>query len=205
MIYNKILLIVLLFTIGFTAKAQWQYDTSVAGNQQAVMAAREQERQQQQAQQDQKPWFFGGGAVLGFSSGSGAIGVSPMVGYKLNNYVDAGMGVNLIYHYNNYYTRNRAFNVGLMPFVRAFPINNFFAQLQFEQGWINGSHLSGGTKTKYNYDYQALIGSVGYANRVNGRVGFFMSVGIDLLKHPNSPYRYSDGTIMPVISTGVNF
>lgn len=204
MIYNKILFAVLFLAIGFTASAQWQYDTTVAGNHQAVMAAREQERQQQ-AQPEQKPWFFGGGAVLGFSSGSGAIGVSPLVGYKLNNYIDAGMGVNLVYHYNNYYTRNKAFNVGLMPFVRAFPVNNLFAQLQFEQGWVNGNYISNGTKTKYNYDYQALIASIGYANRVNGRVGFFISVGIDLLKDPNSPYRYTDGTIMPVISTGVNF
>ncbi len=201
---KKTLLIVFLAGCAIASNAQWQYDTTVDGNKAAVMAAREQDRQQQTKLQ-QSPWFFGGGLVLGFSSGAGAVGVSPVAGYKVNDYIDAGMGLNLVYHYNNYYYRNRAFNVGLMPFVRAFPINNLFTQLQFEQAWVNGNYLSNDTKVKYNYDYQALIASLGYANRVNGRVGFFVSVGIDLLKDPNSPYRYSNGRIMPVFSTGVNF
>lgn len=202
---KKILLVVCFAGIGFASNAQWQFvDTTRDGNEAAVMAAREQDRLQQ-LQLNQNPWFFGGGLVLGFSSGNGALGVSPLVGYKINNYIDAGMGLNLVYHYNNYYNRNRAFNVGVMPFVRVFPINNLFAQLQFEQAWVNGNYLSGGTKVKYNYDYQALLASIGYASRVNGRVGFFMSVGIDLLNNPNSPYRYSNGRVMPVFSTGINF
>lgn len=207
---NKLFFSVIFLTIATVGFSQWEYDTIPEGNRAAVMAAQEREQKQQQVQ---NPWFFGGGLIAGFGSGGGAFGISPLVGYKVNNYVDAGLGLNLVYNYNRtrYWDgtpsgdKNRAFNVGLMPFVRVFPVNNLFAQLQFEQAWVNGSYMQGGSKYKYNYDYQALIASLGYANRVNGRVGFFISVGIDLLRDPNSPYRYSDGRIMPVIATGVNF
>lgn len=209
---QRIIFILLLTMISYSGLAQWQYDTAVDGNRRAVMAAKERDALDAQGLR-QTPWFFGGGLVAGFSSYGSAFGLSPLAGYKLNDYVDAGLGLNLIYNsskprdWNGNQTdyKSRAFNFEIMPFVRAFPINNVFAQLQFEQAWVNGNIISGGQKTKFNYDYQSLIASLGYAQRMGGRVGFYFSVGIDLLKDPYSPYRDNHGRVKPVFSTGINF
>lgn len=210
---QKLFFILLLSVTCTLGLAQWEADTVIEGNRRAVMAAREEGRRQEGVTITQIPWFFGGGILAGFSNYGSAFGISPLVGYRLNDYVDAGLGVNFIYNSTRprYWDgtatgdKYRSFNFGLVPFVRAFPIENIFTQLQFEQAWVTGNMVSGGQKNKYNYNYQSLIASLGYAQRIGGRVGFYFSVGIDLLNNPNSPYRDANGRVKPVLGTGINF
>ncbi|MFT4203145.1 MAG: hypothetical protein QM610_04460 [Chitinophagaceae bacterium] len=159
--------------------------------------------------------FFGGGLALGVGSGGSAIGVSPVVGISPNQYWDLGLGLNFNYNsISSDYTWNgvsqKWTNYGLGPFVRFNPIDWLFVQGQFEQNW--GRYKYG--DDKFNINASSLIGSVGYRSTGDGRVGYFMSIGMDFLKNKYSPYRDveydSQGNIIknspiPIIRGGVFF
>lgn len=163
--------------------------------------------QNQAPEENNNRWFFGGGLIANFSKYQSAFGISPLAGYALNPFVDVGLGMNLIYNYNNlYYNSTHSFNTGLRPFARAFPVPNIFAQLEYEQAWVFGRYKDNTQqKQTIQYGYNSLITSIGYAQRISGKTGVYMHVGIDLLNHKNAPYRDQQGNRTLIIGTGINF
>src|SRR3954454_1450497 len=86
--------------------------------------------------------FFGGSLNLGFGSGQLTIGGSPEVGYSFNQWLDAGLVLNIIYtslasntFSNPTDEKLRRLNYGGGPFVRLYPLPLLFVQGQFEQNW----------------------------------------------------------------------
>ncbi|HTG57235.1 MAG TPA: hypothetical protein VL943_13245 [Niabella sp.] len=165
--------------------------------------------------------FTGGGATASFYSGGSLLGASPVLGYKLNDYFDAGVVVNYVYQgnrdryvYNDKF-RQHVFGPGI--FARAYPLPFLFAQVQLEQNFTMQRYYGAGSATadfKTNTNATSfLVGGGLSTGRVKGGTTFFyFSVLADLLKNRNSPYVDVDyyGTpderirIVPVLRAGVN-
>ncbi|GAB3008703.1 hypothetical protein GCM10027051_06440 [Niabella terrae] len=166
--------------------------------------------------------FVGGGLTASFYSGGSVLGLSPMLGYKLNDYLDAGVSLNYVYSgardvymYNDKY---RQHVIGPGVFLRAYPISFLFAQAQLEHNFTHGRYTSAGAErpdSKFNANATSLLLGGGYSTgRLKGGTTFFyVSILADVLKNRNSPYvdlDYDPNTgaervsIVPVIRAGVN-
>jgi hypothetical protein len=160
--------------------------------------------------------FIGGGLSLGFGTYSFNIGGTPEIGYSFNQWLDAGVSLNLNYqsikadpYYNND-IRQRSFNYGGGPFVRIFPIRQLFIQGQFEENWIKYNYLNmtNNQATSFNTNAASFLTGVGYAQRIIGQSTFYTLIMVDVLTSPYSPYRSYNGvtsTALPIIRAGFNF
>ncbi len=158
--------------------------------------------------------YTGGSLALGFGSYSFNVGGTPEIGYSLTPWLDAGIAVNLNYtsvradpYYNNN-TRQRRFNYGGGPYVRVYPLNQFFIQGQFEHNWIDYTltDMGSGLGSKYGTQSNSFLAGIGYAQRIIGQSNFYTVIMMDLLTDPSSPYRdvYSN-VALPVFRAGFNF
>ncbi|TKK65653.1 hypothetical protein FC093_19130 [Ilyomonas limi] len=160
--------------------------------------------------------FVGGSLSLGFGSGQFTVGGSPEIGYSFNNWLDAGLGLNLIYtsiasntFYNPTDTKLRQLNYGGGPFIRVYPVSFLFLQGQFEENWTKVKVKQDMYSYKQTVNAPSLIAGIGYTQRVVGQGGYYFMVGLDLLKNQYSPYvaENSVGQLVaqPIIRAGFNF
>lgn len=160
--------------------------------------------------------FIGGSLNLGFGSGQLTLGGSPEVGYTIAPWLDAGIGLNLIYTsiaantiWNPSSTKFRQLNYGGGPFVRLYPVNFLFIQGQYEHNWTKIKVVEGMSSYKQTVNASSFIAGIGYSQRVIGQGGYYFLVGLDLLKNQYSPYvtENSLGQMVarPIIRGGFNF
>lgn len=160
--------------------------------------------------------FFGGSLNLGLGAGQLTLGGSPEIGYTIAPWLDAGIGLNLIYTsiaantiYNPSGTKYRQLNYGGGPFVRIYPVNFLFIQGQYEHNWIKQKKIFGMYTQKDVFKASSLIAGLGYTQRAVGQGSYYIMVGFDLLKDINSPYvgNNSVGQLVaqPIIRAGFNF
>src|SRR5687767_8952135 len=82
--------------------------------------------------------FTGGGITLSFSSDGSVIGASPVFGYSLTKWLDAGIVVNYMhatqrhFAYYSYDDKLRQRTIGPGAFLRVYPVNFLFVHGQFE-------------------------------------------------------------------------
>ncbi len=163
--------------------------------------------------------FTGGSVTASFFSGGTILGINPMFGYKLANWVDAGIAFNYTYQGRRDYIylddklRQNVFGPGV--FARLYPVRFLFLQGQFEHNFTNLTYTDpGGFKFKDKTDANSLLVGAGIAEgRQRGSNSFFyISLLFDVLKNPNSPYvnNVYDGNtivrtdIVPIVRAGVN-
>lgn len=162
--------------------------------------------------------FTGGSIALAFYSGGSTLGASPVFGYRIANWVDAGVVVNYThdsrrdYPYINDKIRQSIYGAG--AFTRIYPVRFLFAQAQFEHNFTSVKYIpSVGTNQQYKTDANSLLVGAGFAQgRQPGSNSFFyFAVLWDVLKLPNSPYvtQVNGGGITsyranPIIKAGVN-
>jgi hypothetical protein len=159
--------------------------------------------------------FLGGSLGLGFGSYDFNVGVSPELGYSLNNWLDAGVLVNFNYNsiradpdfiYNNN-TRSRNFNYGGGVFARAYPLPFLFLTAQPEYNWVssNQKDMSSGESFTYTASAPSLLLGIGYGQRVVGQGSFYIALMFDAISNVNSPYNDVNGHPLPVIRAGFDF
>lgn len=169
--------------------------------------------------------FAGGNFTASFGSGYTVLGVSPMLGYKLNNYFDAGIVVNYVYTgMSDYpvivnsgyeYAKVRQHTFGPGAFVRAYPVPFLFAQAQLEENFTNERYTINSQQYKYNYNATSLLLGAGYASgrTKTSNTFYYMAILFDVLKNEKSPYVDVDYdtntgskkvTIQPIIRAGFN-
>ena len=169
--------------------------------------------------------FTGGGIQLSFAGSTFIAGASPVLGYSINKWLDAGVVVNFTYYSNRhityyspgtglYYTsddklRQTLFGPG--AFVKVYPVKFLFLQAQGEINFISQKIIYADNfpteKTKYNVP--SLLVGAGYCNGRQG-VGdlfYYISLLVDVVKDRNSPYveQISNGkvNILPIIRAGL--
>jgi hypothetical protein len=165
--------------------------------------------------------FTGGSLTASFFSGGTILGASPMFGYRLADWADAGLVFNYTYQgrrdyiYFNDKLRQNVFGPG--AFARLYPVKFLFLQGQFEHNFTNQNYtFPDGSKTKDKTDANSFLVGAGIAEgRQRGSNTFFyISLLFDVIKDPNSPYVnnvYDQNTglllrtdLVPIIRAGIN-
>lgn len=166
--------------------------------------------------------FTGGGVTASFYTGGSLLGASPVLGYKLNDYFDAGVVVNYVYTGSrdvyNYNDKLRQHVYGPGVFARAYPVPFLFAQAQLEHNFTNVNYTASGSgriSDKYTASATSLLvgGGLSTGRAKGGTTFFYFTVLADILKNRNSPYvdlSVDPDTggervrIVPVLRAGVN-
>lgn len=156
--------------------------------------------------------FTGGSVSLAFYNNTFLIGASPVLGYSLANWADAGIVVN--YNYTSYRDYNYVFNDKLKQYVyggggflKLYPVRFVFAQVQYEYNFIKQKFIPnvGINQTEKREAGSFLVGG-GYTTGRYGRGGqpfYYLSVLFDISDNVNSPYTDAYGRAIPIIRGGV--
>lgn len=158
--------------------------------------------------------FTGGGISLGFSSNTFQIGAMPFFGYSIAPWLDAGVNINYLYSsYRNAFINNpddklRRSTYGGGAFTRIYPVRFIFAQAQFEHNFISEKYIpaNGGTSAKNKVEANSLLLGAGFSSDRypgSGRPFFYLSLLFDVLNNDFSPYRRTDGSVIPILRGGL--
>lgn len=119
-------------------------------------------------------WTFGGSAGLGGSFGSNnggtSIYVSPRIGYKLTESLEAGIVSDLTWTNAKYFSSN---TIGVGPFMNYYIAKNFYLSGMFQEYFFNQKNKV--TNEKYSGDEAALYFGGGYLQRIGDRA--YMQIG----------------------------
>lgn len=168
--------------------------------------------------------FTGGSVTASFYSGVTVLGISPMFGYRIANWTDAGLVFNLNYtsirDYRQFDDKLKQTVKGVGVFTRIYPVNFLFIQGQFEKNFITQRYVPSPNLPLYNayketVNANSLLVGAGYTQgRQRGSNTFFyMAILFDVLKEENSPYvdvaidpntGYRSVRAIPIIRAGVN-
>jgi len=163
--------------------------------------------------------FTGGSITASFYSGGTILGVNPMFGYKLANWVDAGVALNYTYqgardiYVFNDKLRQNVYGPG--AFVRLYPVRFLFLQGQFEHNFTSEKYINDlGDVSKSKADANSLLlgGGIAEGRRPGSNTFFYISILVDVLKSQYSPYvnNVYEGTqlvrtdMLPILRAGVN-
>ena len=166
--------------------------------------------------------FTGGSVTLSFFGGSTILGANPIFGYKLAEFVDAGIVANFISTSQRDYlefddkVKQTVYGGGL--FTRLYPVNFIFLQGQFEHNFIKLRYIpSSSAYLPYKETVEAnsfLVGG-GYCQgrQPGSNTFYYVSLLFDVIKNENSPYvdvKVDQGTgrksvrAVPLIRAGLN-
>lgn len=152
--------------------------------------------------------FIGTGLNLGIANRSFNMGLNPEIGYSINRWLDAGISLNMNYFSQNpsdYSTvKYQNFSYGGGTFLRIWPVNFLHIQIQPELNWINSTqkNVASNETFKYKYNAGSLLVGVGYGSHFIGSRYSYVTLMIDVLQNPNSPYRDQFNDPVPVFRAG---
>ncbi len=157
-----------------------------------------------------QPVYFGGGIVLGGGAGSFQLGLNPELVKSYNSYFDLGIAVNLYYASyksisaitgDSYKSNNT--QLGMGAFMRAWPIEQVFIQIQPEYNWTftNAKNFSQGTSGASSVSAPSVLAGIGYGKRNENGFSYF-SIMFDLVNSQQSPYRMGQLTAQPIFRAG---
>lgn len=143
--------------------------------------------------------FTGGSVTVSFFNGQTILGANPILGYKIANWIDAGLAFNYVYSgardYNEFNDKIRQTTYGPGVFTRLYPVSFLFAQAQYEHNYSTLKYIAAPgslnyTDGKIRTNANSLLLGAGFAQgRSEGNNTFYyISVLFDVLKNINSPY-----------------
>lgn len=162
--------------------------------------------------------FTGGSITAAFYTGGTTLGASPVLGYRIANWVDAGVVFNYTYDSRRDYPivddklRQSIYGGGV--FTRLFPVNFLFAQGQFEHNFSRVKYIPSSQSPyapyKETVEANSLLVGGGYTQgrQPGSNTFFYVAILFDVIKDPNSPYVSvtSSGSVRanPIFRAGVN-
>jgi hypothetical protein len=164
---------------------------------------------------NERPLFLGGNIVFGGGSGWFQLGLNPEAYKNVNEWIDLGAAVNLLYSASNpnflTSTRSRSFQFGIGSFARIWPVERVFLQIQPEYNWnwtnmrdMSTNSETSGASRSIRFGAESLLAGIGYGSRSENGMTYF-TLMIDLLKNPNSPYRDGYNRADPFVKAGFAF
>jgi len=168
--------------------------------------------------------FTGGTVTASFSNGVTVLGISPLFGYKIANWIDAGLVFNLNYtgvrDYQQFDDKLKQTVKGVGAFTRLYPVEFLFVQAQYEKNFTTQRYVPSPNTPLYNsfketVNSNSLLIGAGFAQgRQRGSNTFFyLSLLVDVLKEQYSPYvdvaidpntGYRSIRAIPIIRAGFN-
>jgi len=141
--------------------------------------------------------FTGGSVTLSFFGGSTILGANPIFGYKLAEFVDAGVVANFIsttqrdYLEFNDKVKQTVYGGGL--FTRLYPVNFIFLQGQFEHNFSKLRYIPASTSYlpyKETVEANSFLVGGGYCQgrQPGSNTFYYVSILFDVIKNENSPY-----------------
>jgi hypothetical protein len=154
--------------------------------------------------------FAGGGTTVSIFYGT-TLGIAPHLGYSLTNWAD--VAINLDYNYQaqrdyfDYGDKIRQTIIAPGGFIRLFPVNFLFAQVQYQHNFIRLRYIPENNSGDeiYHFNSNSVLVGAGYTG---GRDGYddegyyYFSVMFDVLGSQNSPYIDNRGRKIPIIKAG---
>lgn len=177
-------------------------------------AAFAQEKETDEPHGFQKDRLFTGGSIsFGLGTNTFQVGGSPVFGYSVANWLDAGVVAN--YNYVSYRDVNinndklRSSTYGGGAFTRLYPLRFVFAQAQFEHNFIKQKYIPGNgyENETSNVEANSLLVGLGLATERyprDSRPYFYLALLFDVLHNQYSPYLRSDGSIIPILRAGIH-
>ena len=178
-----------------------------------LVQAQDRERDEDEKRPFKENLFTGGSVSLAFYSNTFLVGASPVFGYSLADFADAGVVVNYSYtSYRDYYgitsdkVRQSVYGGG--AFLKLYPVRFLFAQAEWERNTIRQKFISGSSSYTEIAKASAnsfLVGG-GYTSGREGRGGqpfYYLAVLFDLSNNVNSPYTDSYGRTIPIVRAGL--
>lgn len=162
--------------------------------------------------------FTGGGITLSFSSNGTVLGASPVFGYSITKWLDAGLVFNYIYatqrHYAfySYDDKLRQTVVGPGAFIKIYPVHFLFVQGQVEKNFIRQTLIpddSSIPRETYKVSATSFLVGGGYCNgrEGTGDLFYYLSILFDVAKNKNSPYveqtQSGNVNVLPIIRAGL--
>lgn len=152
--------------------------------------------------------FLGTGVNFAFFNGF-IIGLNPEVGYSVGRFLDVGLSTNFTYITERYIdapATDRLFIAGGGPFVRIWPLPQFFIGGQFEYNTISFStKFNNEVLNRTRFNAPSMLVGVGYGNRFIGQSQFYTGIMVDVLGNERSPYTDAAGRMQPVFRTAFTF
>lgn len=169
--------------------------------------------------------FTGGSITVSFFNRQTLLGANPILGYKLAEWVDAGVALNFLYNgirdYNEYNDKIRQTVLGPGVFARLYPVNFLFVQGQFEHNFSTLKYIASPSSVTYmnakntiGANSFLLGGGFAQGRERGSNTFYYISILFDVLKNINSPYvnvttnpnNSSDQriTMTPIIRAGLN-
>lgn len=159
--------------------------------------------------------FSGGSIALSFFNNAFLIGGNPVLGYRIANWLDAGIVFNIQYtNYRDYYVfddRLKQFIYGGGIFTRIYPVNFLFATAQVEHNFMETKWVPPNTSSqpedRYNTSANSVLVGAGYATgraKQGNSPFFYFSLMWDVSGNTNSPYTDAYGRSIPIIRAGFN-
>ena len=169
--------------------------------------------------------FTGGGVNLSFANYTTILGASPVFGYSINKWLDAGVVVNFDYSsdrhavyydpgtFSYYYSDDKLKQIVWGPgaFLRAYPVKFLFAQAQVEENFMSQKviYADGSPTQKDKFSAFSCLLGAGYCNgrEGTGSLFYYVSIMADVAKNKNSPYVEQTSTgsvnVLPIIRAGI--
>lgn len=184
-----------------------------------LLAQKEKDKEEKEKGFKKENLFIGGSVTASFFTGGTILGASPMVGYQLANWVDAGIVLNYTYQgrrdYIQFNDKIRQHVYGPGIFGRIYPANFLFFQGQFEHNFTNVKYIYAGTTQKNNADANSFLVGAGIAEgrQKGSNTFYYISLLFDVLKNKNSPYvnnvydsfgNYIRTDLVPIVRAGIN-
>ena len=160
----------------------------------------------------QENLFTGGSVSFSFFGNTFLVGGSPVLGYSLTNWLDAGVVVNATY--TSYRDYNGVLNDKLRQtlfggggFARLYPVRFLFVQGQIERNSIQQTFIPvAGVKEKISVGASSTLIGGGYTSGRQGRGGrpfYYLAVMFDVGGDINSPYTDAYGRTIPIVRGGL--
>lgn len=141
--------------------------------------------------------FTGGSITLSFFGGSTILGANPIFGYKLAEWVDAGLAVNFISTTQRDYlefddkVKQTVYGGGI--FTRIYPVNFIFLQGQLEHNFIKLRYIpatSSYLPYKETVEANSFLVGGGYCQgrQPGSNTFYYVAILFDVIKSENSPY-----------------
>ena len=178
----------------------------------ASVFAQKKEKDEKEETSFRENLFTGGSVSLAFYNNTFLIGASPVLGYSLANFMDAGIVVN--YNYTSYRDVNvfddrlRQKVYGGGAFLKLYPVRFLFAQAQVEHNFIRQKYIppNNGEIFTSKDDASSLLIGGGYTTGRYSRGGgpfYYLAVLFDVSGNKNSPYTDAYGRTIPIIRGGI--
>jgi len=125
------------------------------------------------------------------------VDVAPVIFYKLNNRVDAGVGLNYLYYYGKDHTENTS-AYGTNFFTRVYLLKNLFLHLEYL--YCNVPY-----RNDLNFEYHRVyitnfFSGIGYRQPLTSKVDSYLFALVDLTHRDESPYKN-----LIVVKLGISF